>query len=240
MPVPAVEPVWWGSLLWLVGVAGAAFLVAWLTGTRLHIRRTWYIPLLLVVTVGLGVGYLAWLGVGFADVATAGWGWGLVAAFVAPVLLYKPMQHQPVTRHVSGRQLRRELVWECGVYGPAEGVLLSGLPPYITWQMVHALGWDGGGLELLARWALPILAASAVVVVHHLGYWNFRNRILLPVTLGLSVLTVAFLITGSWIAPALGHVFMHVEATLHGTDMPPNERPSRVPVEQPAGHVRAA
>ena len=225
MPIPTHEPVWWGSAIWLGGVIAAAFLIAWLSGTRLHIRRVWYIPLLLALTAGLSIGYLSWLGVGLTDVASAHWGWGLLAAALAPVVLYKPMQHQPVTRHVQGGQLRREIVWEGGAYGIAEGVLLSALPPFITWQMVHALGWDGNGVEAVARWTLPVVAAAVVVVIHHLGYWNFRNRILLPVSLGLTVLTVGFLVTASWIAPALGHVFMHVEGTVHGIDMPPNDRP---------------
>jgi hypothetical protein len=224
MLVPVHEPVWWGSLIWLCAVTLAAFTVAWLSG-RLRIRRFWYIPLLFALTAALTIGYLAWLGVGFADVASTRWGWGLLAAAIVPVVLYKPLQHQPVTRHVQGKQLRQEFAWAGGVYGVAEGVLLSALPPFITWQMVHALGWDGGGVEAFARWALPIAAGAAVVVIHHLGYWNYRNKILLPITLGLSVLNVAFLVTGSWIAPALGHVFMHMEATVHGTDMPPNARP---------------
>ena len=228
MIVPAQEPAWWGSLIWLCAVAGAAFGIAWLSG-RLHVRRVLYVPALFAMTAALAVGYIDWLGVGYADVASARWGWGLLAAVIAPIVLYKPMQHQPVTRHVHGRQLRRELVWEGGVYGVAEGVLLSALPPFITWQMVHALGWDGGGIQAFGRWALPIAASAAVVVIHHLGYWNYRNKILIPITAGLSVLSVGFLVTASWIAPALGHVFMHFEATMHGTEMPPNERPGQEP-----------
>lgn len=225
MPVPAHEAAWWGSLLWLVGVTAVAFLVAWASGTRLHIRRGTYIPILFAVTAGLAVGYVAWLGVGFNDIATARWGWGLLAGVIAAVVLWKPLTRQPTTRHVEGRQLRRELLWEGGFYGTAEGVLLSGLPPFITWQMVHSLGWTGVGGGL-ARWALPIIAAGAVVVVHHLGYWNCRGKILIPITLALSVLTIGFLVTGSWIAPALGHVLMHFEATVHGIEMPPVERPA--------------
>jgi len=227
MPVPSVEPAWWGSLIWLVGLALAAFLIAWLSGTRLRIRRVWYIPLLFVVTGGLTAGYVAWLGVGVNDLVTARWGWGLLAAVIAPVVLAFPMSRQPVTRHVRGRQLSWELLWEGGVYGSAEGVLLSALPPFMAWQMVHALGWTGNG-GAVGRWALPILAAAAVVVIHHLGYWSCRNMILLPITLGLSVLSIGFLVTGSWIAPALGHIFMHHELTLHGTEMPPQERPAAI------------
>jgi hypothetical protein len=225
MPVPAHEAVWWGSLLWLVGVTAVSFLVAWITGTRLHIRRVAYVPILFTVTAGLTIGYISWLGVGFADVASARWGWGVLAGLVAPILLWKPMTHQPVTRHVRGRQLPWELLWDGGVYGVAEGVLLSALPPFIAWQMVHSLGWSGAGGGI-ARWLLPILASAVVVVIHHLGYWNCRNKILIPITLALQLLTIGFLLTGSWIAPALGHVFMHFEATIRGVEMPPVDRPT--------------
>lgn len=41
-----------------------------------------------------------------------------------------------------------------------------------------------------------------------------------------TVLSVGFLVTGGSIAPALGRVFVHAEATLHGTGMPPRQRPA--------------
>ncbi|HET6965391.1 MAG TPA: hypothetical protein VFH58_11515 [Acidimicrobiales bacterium] len=239
MPIPTHEPVWWGSLLWLLGIAAASFGVAWLSGTRLRIKRPVYVALLLGVTLGLAAGYVAWLGVGVTDVLTARWGWGLLAAALAPVLLAWPVSHQPVTRHVRGRRLAWEMIYEGGVYGAAEGVLLSALPPFVTWQMVHALGWSGAG-GAIARWALPIGAGAAVAVIHHLGYWNYRNKILLPISLGLSALSVAFLVTASWIAPALGHVLMHWELTIQGSEMPPQERPVRAEVSEPPRLAEAA
>ncbi len=239
MPIPTNEPAWWGSLLWLVGIAAASFLVAWLSGTRLRIKRPVYRALLVGVTFGLAAGYVAWLGVGVTDVLTARWGWGLLAAAIAPVLMAWPVSHQPVTRHVQGRQLAWEMFYEGGVYGTAEGVLLSALPPFVTWQMIHALGWSGTG-GAIARWTLPVVAAAAVALIHHLGYWNCRNLILLPITLGLSVLSIGFLVTASWIAPALGHVFLHWELTLHGTEMPPQERPGPAEISEPPQLARAA
>lgn len=224
MPVPIHEPVWWGSLLWLIGIATSAFVIAWLPGTRLRIKRPVYVPMLLAVTAGLSAGYVAWLGIGVTDVITARWGWGLLAAVIIPVVLAEPISRQPVTMHVRGRRLAWEFAWEGGVYGTAEGVLLSALPPFVTWQMVHALGWSGTAGDF-ARWILPVAAAAAVVLIHHLGYWSCRNIILLPITAGLSVLSIAFVITGSWIAPALGHIFMHMELTAHGAEMPPEQRP---------------
>jgi len=230
MPVPTAEASWGGSLLWLVGLAAAAFGIAWLSGTRLHIRKGLYIPLLLGLTAALALGYLAWLGVGFVDVLGHHWGWGLLGAVVSGLLLVGPVRRQPVDRPVYGRQRASALAWEGLPYGIAEGVLLSALPPFMAWQMAHSRGWTG-----VAQWALSIGAAAAVVVIHHLGYWSCRNRILLPISLGLTVLTVAFLVTGSWIAPALGHVFVHVTCILHGAEMPPHDRP--VPVAEPEAAI---
>ncbi len=227
MPVPASPPSWWGSFVWLIGLFVVAFGVAWLSGTRLEIRRTLYIPLLFVVTGAMSSGYVAWLGVSAHDVITARWAWGLLAGALSGVLVGLAMTRQPVTRRLHGRQLRWALVWEGVVYGTAEGVLLSALPAFITWQMIHSLGWSGtpGGL---ARWTLPVIAAAGVIVVHHLGYWSCRNRILVPITLGCSLLTVGYVVTASVVAPALGHVFMHFAADLHGVEMPPHRRRAAV------------
>lgn len=225
MPVPSSAASWWGSLVWLIGLTVAAFGVAWLSGTRLRIRRSVYIPLLVVVTGGLSAGYVAWLGLSANDVITTRWAWGLLAGVATGALLAFGMTHQPATRRLHGRELTGELAWEGVVYGTAEGVLLSALPAFMTWQMVHSLGWNGTA-GAFARWTLPIAAAAVVIVIHHLGYWNCRNRILVPVTLGCSLLTVGYLATASVVAPALGHIVLHFAANLHGTEMPPIERPT--------------
>lgn len=239
MPIPVSGASWWGSLLWLVGLTAAAFGIAWVSGTRLRIRKGPYIPLLLLVTAGLTIGYVAWLGVGVGDLVTARWGWGLLAAVVAGVALIAPVRRQPVDRPLHGRRRTLAMLWEGGFYGVAEGVLLSALPPFMLWQMVHSLGWDGAG-GAIARWTLPVIGSAAVVVIHHLGYWSCRNRILIPITLGLTVLTVGFLVTGSWIVPALGHVFLHVSLIAHGAEMPPHDRPAGPPQPEELVVPRAA
>jgi hypothetical protein len=226
-------------LLWLIGLMVAAFGVAWLSGTRLRIRRSMYIPVLVIVTGALSAGYVAWLGVGANDVITTRWAWGLLAGVVIGGLLAIAMTHQPVTRRLHGRQLTGELAWEGVAYGTAEGVLLSALPAFMTWQMVYSLGWSGTG-GAFARWTLPVAASAAVILIHHLGYWNCRNRILVPITLACSLLTVGYLLTASVVASALGHVILHFGANLHGTEMPPVERPTATIGVEPLAHRTAA
>ena len=241
MPVPTSDVSWWGSLIWLLIVAAASFGVAWLSGTRLHVRKGLYVPLLLAVTAGLTAGYVAWLGVDVSSVITTRWGWGVLGAMIAAALLVVPASRQPVDRPLHGKSLSAAIVWEGVVYGTAEGVLLSALPPFITWQMVRSIGWSGTAGSV-ARWTLPILAAAAVTMIHHLGYWNYRNRILIPVTLGLGLLTTGFLVTASWLTPAIAHIFLHITLLVRGSEMPPVDRstPTAVPSGTSALHRHAA
>lgn len=225
MPGPSSAPVWWGSLLWLVGVAASSFVIAWLSGTRLHLHKGPYIPLLLVMTGALAAGYVAWLDVDVEQVVTARWGWGLVGGVVAAGLLALPAAKQPVDQPVHGRDRAIAIAWQGAVYGSAEGLLLSALPPYITWQLVRSLGWEGAP-GAVARWTLPLLAGAAVIVIHHLGYWSCRNKVLVPITLGLTILSAAFLVTGSWLAPVVAHILLHDELIIRGSEMPPHDRPA--------------
>lgn len=223
MPVPVSPASWTGSLLWLVAVLVAAFLVSWLAADRLTMARARYIGVLTLMTAGLSAGYVAWLGVGVVDLLMARWGWGLVAAPVIGVVLALGLRRVPVYEKLHGRRLAVALLWEGAVYGLAEGVLLSALPVLITWQLIHSLGWSGpaGGV---ARWTLPVLASAAVILVHHLGYWEYRNRLLAPITLGCGLMSLGYLVTGSPIAPTLAHVIGHAAMLRHGGEMPPHPR----------------
>jgi hypothetical protein len=131
-----------------------------------------------------------------------------------------------VTQRLTGRRLGIALLWEGVVYGITEGVLLSVLPVLMAWQMIHSLGWSGTG-GAIARWTLPVAASVVIIIVHHLGYWEYRNRLLLPIAVGCGLMSLGYLITASPIAPVLAHVLTHATGLVHGTELPPH--PHRTP-----------
>jgi hypothetical protein len=249
MPVPVQPASWVGSLVWLVALAAAAFAVSWLAANRLQMPRTPYIAVLTATTAVFLIGYVWWLDVTVADLVTSRWMWGLIVAPFSAAFLIIGMTKLPVSKRLHGfsqqlhgRRLTRALLWEGAVYGTAEGILLSVLPVFITWQMVHSLGWSGiaGGT---ARWALPMIASAIVIIVHHLGYWEYRNGLLVPITAGCGMLSLGYLGTASLIAPTLGHVLAHCTGLVRGVELPPHPRPATVtqtvnaatrPAEQPA------
>jgi hypothetical protein len=206
-------------------LAVVSFAVSWVAANRLRVSRTPYIAVLTVVTAALAVGYVGWVGVDLWDVLTARWGWGLVVAPLCGAFLIVGMTRLPSVQRLSGRRLGLSLLWEGVVYGIAEGVLLSALPVFMTWQMIHSLGWAGlaGGV---ARWTLPILASIVVIVVHHLGYWEYRNRLLVPIAVGCGLLSLGYLVTASPLAPMLGHILGHASGILRGVELPPHPHPA--------------
>jgi hypothetical protein len=224
MPVPPAPVSWTGSLLWLLALALAAFTVAWVA-SRFDIERTPYVALLAVVTGALTVGYVAWLAVPAGELLTTHWGWGLIMAPVCAAPLIIGMRKQPAPHPRTGRPLIMVLLWEGVVYGIAEGFLLSALPVLMTWQMLHSLSWSGAGGGI-ARWTLPIVASVAVIIAHHLGYWEYRNRMLIPISIGCGLLSLGYLVTASPIAPTLGHVLGHASGLRRGVELPPHPHPA--------------
>jgi hypothetical protein len=222
IPTSEVPVSWLGSLMWLAGLALVSFLVTWIFTDKIRMRRTPYIGLLTAVTVVIGWGYVRWAGLGLADVLLNRWALGLLVAPIVGAFLTVGIRRLPVGQPLHGRRLVVAILWEGGVYGIAEGLLLSTLPVLMTWQMVDALGWSGLG-GAVGRWTLPTLASVAVIVVHHLGYWEYRNGLLRPIAAGCGLMSIGYLITGSPIAPVVAHIIAHVSGLQHGGELPPHE-----------------
>ena len=79
--------------------------------------------------------------------------------------------------------------------------------------------------------SIIITVSIIIVIVHHLGYWEYRNRLLLPITVGCGLLSVGYLVTASPIAPILAHVLSHATSLVHGAELPPH--PHRAPTVSP-------
>jgi hypothetical protein len=215
-------------------LAIVSFAISWVAADRFQLRRTPYIGVLMVITAALSAGYIAWVGVDAWDVVSTRWLWGLVAAPVSGAFLVVGMTRLPVVHKLTGRRLALAILWEGVVYGIAEGLLLSVLPVFMTWQIVYSLGWSGPA-GALARWTLPLVASVGVIVVHHLGYWEYRNRLLAPIAAGCGLLSLGYLVTASPIAAVLGHILGHISGLRHGTELPPH--PHRRPVRRPPASV---
>ena len=64
-----------------------------------------------------------------------------------------------------------------------------------------------------------------MILVHHLGYAEFRTPAARPKLAGAlfscGMQALAYLITGSVLAPVIAHIILHVQLTMHGAELPP-------------------
>jgi hypothetical protein len=216
----ALENMSWsksGFLLAVLLVAG--FLVSWVATDLLRIGRRNYVAVLALLTAA-AVTLTVWAtGASLSSLVTRHWQAGIVGGIATSVVLAAAMWKLPATLHRSGRDLLDADAWEGLVYGVSEGVLLSGLPVFIAWQAAADAGWS-----ITARWAAGLLASAVMTGIHHFGYWDFRGRKVVPAVIACGALSVAYLATGSMVAPILGHVIMHVVGITKGVELPPHVR----------------
>ena len=225
MPVADPSIGWQGAIAAFAIISVVAFLVTWVVTDLGHVPRTPYVAILALTTLALSAGYLAWSGTSVAELVTAGWGWGVLGGLVAAALVTPLVSRLPRAPRPDGSELFGRLLWEGVVYGTAEGILLATLPVLAVWQAADALGWTETASAKAVSGALAVAGALFVIVVHHLGYREFRARasrkMLLGAMVGCGIQALAFLVTGNVLAPVVAHVVLHAQLTLRGNEMPP-------------------
>lgn len=230
IPTPDLTFGWEQGLIAYAALLVSAFLVTWIVTDRLHVSRTPYVAILTAVVFALGGAYLAWSGTSFADLLTSNIGWALVAGVVAAALVSPLVARLPRHPAPTGVKSAELVAWEDVVYGVAEGLLLAALPVLVIWQTAFAAGWTDSVPGKVGAGSIAIAGSLLVILVHHLGYAEFRQRhgrkMLAGALVSCGLQAVAFLFTGNVLAPILAHILLHVELTFRGVELPPAERPA--------------
>jgi hypothetical protein len=241
MPVSDASFAWPQALAAFAVVALVAFLITWIVTDLLHVRRTPYVGILAVVVAALAAGYLAWSGTSARDLVVDGWPWGILAGLVVGFGLRPLVRRLPATEAVARRPSPARYAWEGLVYGSAEGLLLSTLPVLAVWQTMADAGWSRGTGRVAATGALAVAGALVVILVHHLGYAEFRvpsaRRELAGALFACGLQAAAFAITGNVLAPVVAHVILHAQLLGGHVQMPP-EDVARHPLAHLAGSER--
>lgn len=223
---------WWGALIWWLALALGSFLVTWIFADKLRMRRTPYIGVLAVVTGGFLYGYLSWSTTDWVTFLTYQWIWGLIGALVTGPLIVLAVSRGAqrskavtleATPRPEGLRLAGALLWEGVVYGAAEALLLSVLPALMVWQALTALGWTQSWIGATLTGLVALAASVVVIVVHHLGYPEFRGPLLAVAALTCGALTGAYLLTVNPLSAVGGHIIMHAGAVLKGVELPPHQ-----------------
>ncbi len=204
------------DFLWLAAAAGLGFLLPAVFAGWLGLPRDLYLVPYVGGVLGFLGAYVRWSGADVLRRSRRRWRRGVAGALVAGSLVAWHVVSQPPSTRPAGWDLALAVLWPGLVYGAVDGLFLSVMP-------VVAAGRAAPGNGRLAA----LLASGLVTAAYHLGYPEFRGAAVLGPVAGNSVLTAAYLVTGSPIAAVGGHVVMHVAAVLHGIDttvqLPPHD-----------------
>jgi hypothetical protein len=183
-----------------------------------QLPRNLYLVAYIALTGAFLVSYMHWSGDDIVELARHHWLWGILVALPVAYFVMDSIWRQPASARPEGSALVLALAWLGVVYGAIDGLFLSVLPVHATWKALTLLGWTQRWPGRIAAGILALLMSMLVIGAYHLGYPEFRGPQVLLVIAGNSVMSLAYLLTGSLWAAVLPHVAMHVAAVLHGME----------------------
>jgi hypothetical protein len=221
MSAQALSPGW----RWVLAASLAGFLSSFVVADVLALPRWAFVAAWVLAGCAFVAFYATRERVDLRRQFARRWVAGTIGGAVVGALLVRQVLTQDASGRSRGLALAGELAGYGAVYGTVDALMLSVVPVLAMYgaRPARDLQQPGGRL----RWGLAALLASAVVTAaYHAGFAEFRGAALVQPLVGNAVITLAYLVTGSPVAPVLSHVMMHAAAVLHGmaatTQLPPH------------------
>jgi hypothetical protein len=99
-----------------------------------------------------------------------------------------------------------------------DALFLNVMPVAAVWTGFSNVGWTATWPGQIALGLLALLASLFVTLLYHLGYREFRNRKVVMVLVGNSLITLAYLVSANPLGALVSHVAMHVAAVFRGPE----------------------
>jgi hypothetical protein len=109
-------------------------------------------------------------------------------------------------------------MWFGIAYGIIDGLLLNVMPVVAVLSIFPEKNLMGNISGQVFVGLFALLASLMVTLLYHLGYPEFRNRSVLLVLLGNTIITLTFILSGNPLAAVLTHTIMHVAAVFSGPE----------------------
>ncbi|MEZ4679034.1 MAG: hypothetical protein R2932_32945 [Caldilineaceae bacterium] len=216
LPYQQRQATWWGHLLWVWGAAVLGWACTALFAGLMHWSRPFFLIPYVLLTGGFMLVWLRWSDLNWRSHLIQHWGWGLLGTLVVGVFVVQNVLRQPHTPMPQGINLAIDLLWLGLLYGLVDGLFLTVLPVAATWQAFTLLGWTARWSGRIGAGVMALLASLLVTATYHWGYPEFQGAALFGPLVGVGMMSVAYLLSRSPLAPILSHIAMHVAAVLFG------------------------
>jgi hypothetical protein len=209
---------YWLSVFWVLGAGLLGFGISAMFSSWLRMPRRHF----LIPYIGLTSAFLFWFfqanEIDLVARLAENWIWGVIAGVIVGAFLVKNVRSQPASRQSTGGVLALDIAWLGLAYGIIDALFLNVMPVLAVWtgfsQAVWADSWPGKiGVGVLA-----LLSSLLVTLTYHVGYAEFRDKSVVLVLVGNTLITLAYLLSTNPIGAILSHTVMHVAATIQGPE----------------------
>lgn len=210
-----------GHVVWLLAAALVGFFVSFLGTTVGSLPRHSFVLVHALVIGAFLVSYARWARFKASELR-ANWRLGVALGLVAALFSVNFVLEQPASPGLEGLNAVLGVLWLGIVYGLIDALLLTVLPVYSIGCIARRLGWLDRRPGRAGTALLALTASVAVTVSYHLGFAEFRGPEVLQPVIGNAIVTLAYILSGSPLAPLLAHVALHAAAVIHayGTSIP--------------------
>jgi hypothetical protein len=203
---------------WITGASILGFTISTIFAGWLKLPRNRFLLVYVPLTGAFLYAFALLNNLNVIAIASRQWFLGVIGAAIASVFLIRHVKSQPVTRQNSGVRLAMEMCWAGLIYGLTDALLLNVMPVLVVGSWASALDWPGTLWGKISIGLIGLGASMLVALTYHLGYPEFRNKKVLTVLVGNSVITLAFLLSGNPLGSIISHTIMHIAAVLQGPE----------------------
>ena len=203
-------------LVWIPAAATVGFVPPFLVSDLLALPRDLYYLIYFGVVLGFFGVYVRVTDLDLRAWLTRRLGRGIVLGALGGLVLMQGVLARPETAYLDGWTLGWALLWRGVIYGTVDGLLLLAFPWLVAWRAFGAEERTWGAR--IGASCVAIASIFLITTTYHLGYSDFRSRMIVQPNIGSAIGSVPTLVTANPVASPLSHVFLHVTAVIHSPE----------------------
>ena len=208
----------WLYLGWVLAAGILGFAVAAIFSGWLRLSRRLFLVPYFVFGGAFLAGFLLWSQIDVLTLIVENWYWGVIVGTLVGLLLIRNVWSQPASTQSTGAGLLFDILWVGLGYGTMDALFLNIMPVVAIWTGFSGVGWTATWPGKMALALLALVASLFVTLLYHLGYREFRNRTVVMVLIGNSLITLAYLVSANPLGAVVSHAAMHVAAVFRGPE----------------------
>lgn len=207
---------WYAHLVWIPAGALLELAVSVVFASVLQWPRRFFLFPYVGLAALFAFAFFRWNGIDIARFARHNWRKGLIGGLVTGVVVVWLVLIQPASGRLSGWQLPVDLLWSGVAYGTADALMLTVIPVLAVGRALSGFGWAKSPSGRVWVRVVGFAASLVVAGVYHAGFPEFQGPEIAGAVVGNAFFALAYVLTGSPLAPVVSHIAMHVAGILHG------------------------